>query len=317
VLWVADGSLLGGELDGVEQLDLVHLVTETLRQRRGTFVFEVVPVDGGRAHGAVPAALCDVLPEAGLRLEQWAAVEAVIPTVSHRLRLSSALPVESVTLDRVRWALVASAAHRPDVREAATELGMDELSAGQLASEMVALGLLVVEDPATGDAAVEGRTAGTASAGPVPGAVPPGQWEPEDDVHELGLGTASWDAPVHGADAAAGHFPIDDLIGSGPDDDWGHMAEPAPPVAPDPFAAPASPEEASPAGPAPVVHDGPVFAGLPDADETLPAGSGGRHHLGAGPVDGVELQRQLADLSPRAAEAIAAALEALPDDPTA
>ena len=330
VLWVADGSLRGGELGGTGQLDPVRLVTEALRNRTGVFSFDVVPVGDDVAAGMAAAPLTAVLVDAEARLAEWADIEQVIPTVAHRLRLSSALPVESVTLDRQQWALVVSAAHLPEVRESATELGMDELTACRLATRMVEMGLLVVEEPVDGaDPAVATGVASTfladlphdvTAAAPEPAPAP--SPVPEDldaDVHLLDVGGAV----AAEDDQFAGHFPIDDLIGSGPDDDWGDMAEPAPPVAPDPFVgsqtplhgfddpAPVAPEEPVPA-PAPA---GPLFAGLPDldgADHTV----AGRSHLGTGPVDEVELQRQMADLSPRAAEAIAAALESLPDDPS-
>jgi len=332
VMWVADGSLLGGELGGTHQLDPVRLVTEALRHRTGVFSFDVVPPGADVAAGMVAAPLAAVLVDAEARLAEWASVEQVIPTVAHRLRLSSALPVESVTLDRQQWALVVSAAYLPEVREAATELGMDELTACRLATQMVDLGLLVVEEPSSGTLA---DASPAAPHGTMPEfrtdlsfgmpadeqfPVAPGALlDVDDDVHVLDVAGTS--APVD--EEFAGHFPIDDLIGSGPDDDWGDMAEPAPPVAPDPFLDSHTElhglgEVAGSASLPPVaapVSSGPMFAGLPDLDGTDLAGSG-RPHLGTGPVDEAELQRQMADLSPRAAEAIAAALESLPNDPT-
>ena len=44
VMWVADGSLLGGELGNTHQLDPVRLVTEALRHRTGVFSFDVMPL---------------------------------------------------------------------------------------------------------------------------------------------------------------------------------------------------------------------------------------------------------------------------------
>jgi len=341
VMWVADGSLLGGELGNTHQLDPVRLVTEALRHRTGVFSFDVVPPGVDVSAGMVAAPLSAVLVDAEARLAEWAGIEQVIPTVAHRLRLTSALPVESVTLDRQQWALVVSAAHLPEVRESATELGMDELTACRLATRMVELGLLVVEEPTGGtpvvaSAAESLQTVSPQSVSPntvsafgtdLPDEVPVNEHGPldaaplldlDDDVHVLD--TAGTTAPAD--DEFAGHFPIDDLIGSGPDDDWDDMAEPAPPVAPDPFEGShtglrgldetAQPPSVPPvSAPAPA---SPMFAGLPDLDGTDLV-EGGRTRLSTGPVDEVELQRQMADLSPRAAEAIAAALDSLPDDP--
>ena len=330
VMWVAEGSLLGGELGGSHQLDPVRLVTEALRNRTGTFVFDVVPVDADAPAGMAPAPLSAVLVDAEARLAEWAAIEQVIPTVSHRLRLSSALPVESVTLDRQQWALVVSASHWPEVRESATELGMDELTACRLATRMVELGLLVVEEPVVGAALPSASASLQDDAASAfladlpydePAAPPVVAPDLDADVHVLDVSAAP-----SAADEFAGHFPIDDLIGSGPDDDWGDMAEPAPPAAPDPFSAGAEPaapaqlgglDDLDPAhatAPAPETV-APLFAGLPDLDGADHHAGAGRARLGAGPVDEAELQRQMADLSPRAAEAIAAALESLPDEP--
>ncbi len=335
LLWVAEGSLLGGELGGMHQLDPVRLVTEALRNRSGMFSFDVVPVGADVAAGMAAAPLAVVLVDAEARLAEWADIEQVIPTVDHRLRLSSALPVESVTLDRQQWALVVSAAHLPEVRESATELGMDDLTACRLATRMVELGLLVVEEPVgvahplpSAPAPAHAHDPVAAFLADLPYDEPSGTPDPaggpvplglDDDVHVL---AADW-STANGDDPFAGHFPIDDLIGSGPDDDWGDMSEPAPPVAPDPFVGAQTDlrgfddvaPDATPAPPEAPPSSGPVFAGLPEldgADHVV----GGRTRLGTGPVDEVELQRQMADLSPRAAEAIAAALESLPNEPT-
>lgn len=344
VMWVADGSLLGGELGNTHQLDPVRLVTEALRHRTGVFSFDVMPLGADVSAGMVAAPLSAVLVDAEARLAEWASIEQVIPTVAHRLRLSSALPVESVTLDRQQWALVVSAAHLPEVRESATELGMDELTACRLATRMVELGLLVVEEPTGGIPNVASMTVPSQTVPPQTGGSVDANLPfevPVDDQGPLGaIPLLDLDGDVHVLDIAgtaaladdefAGHFPIDDLIGSGPDDDWDDMAEPAPPVAPDPFVGShpeplvgshtelrgldeiaQSPFVAPVSAPAPA---SPMFAGLPDLDGTDLV-EGGRARLGAGPVDEVELQRQMADLSPRAAEAIAAALESLPDGP--
>lgn len=327
VLWVADGSLLGGALGGAPQLDPVRLVTEALRSRTGVFSFDVLPAGTDADSGMAPAPLSEVLVEAEARLAEWAAIERVIPTVAHRLRLSSALPVESVTLDRQQWALVVSAAHLPELRESATELGMDELTACRLATRMVEMGLLVVEGPAGGTRQVPAQPDDPAAVAQDTAAAFLADL-PYDEPGPLGLDTDvrvrdGGATPGPERDQIAGHFPIDDLIGSGPDDDWGVIAEPAPPVAPDPFVDSRNDlhgldedagEQRGPTAPA-AAPSGPVFAGLPDldgADRSVPG-----RHLAAGPVDELELQRQMAELSPRAAEAIAAALESLPDDPTA
>jgi hypothetical protein len=337
VLWVSDGRLLGGELGGTPQFDPVRLVTETLRNRTGEFSFDVVLPGPEAGDGMAAAPLSTVLADAEDQLAEWAGIEQVIPTTAHRLRLSSALPVESVTLDRQQWALVVSAAHLPEVWESATELGMDELTACRLATQMVEMGLLVVEDPAgsapTGtvdpvDAFLADLPYDEPSS-PSPAAPETAPWpEPGPDV--LPVADLDLDGDVHvlatdGSserqveDPFAGHFPIDDLIGSGPDDDWGDMAEPAPPVAPDPFAGPAAElgglDDVVPAPAPEPLPSGPVFAGLPELDRSDHQAAPGRARLGSGPVDEAELQRQMADLSPRAAEAIAAALESLPDDP--
>ena len=93
-------------------------------------------------------------------------------------------------------------------------------------------GLLVVEAP---DAAPDGRLDLPRDVQPDHRPEPlPSPAHGQDDLFRP-VGDGPVGPEVHAG--AAGHFPIDDLIGSGPDEDWDHMAEPAPPVAPDPFAA--------------------------------------------------------------------------------
>ena len=97
----------------------------------------------------------------------------------------------------------------------------------------------------------------------------------------------------------ANWFYFDENAASGPDDDWGVIAEPAPPVAPDPFVDSRTdlrglddaPEQAGPTAPA-AAPAGPVFAGLPDLDG-VDRTSTGRSHLAAGPVATVHLPRRV------------------------
>ena len=400
-LWVADGVLHAGRVDGREQIEGSSLVMQVLRHETGVFLFENVALPDTLGAVMAPVAL-DAAVEGGLaRLAEWRAVEAVVPSVAHRLRLSSALPVEEVVLDRQRWAFVVAASRWPALAEAAAELGMDDLSAGRMAVEMVAAGMLVVEEPIDG---AVGRPGGGPEDGttlevdshvvvetvvdpaPPAGASDGPSWDPAASGPmsgaSLDMGSTSPTVPVDltvpsphaapsdpvvvpvdpepaGTDAGfPERFPIDDLLGGDPSDDWGVLGEPLPPVVTDPFAGAreqarehpdATPDEAlpddvpfpavgpvadevelSPTGAAPTADPvgavpppvepvagppaGVTFAGLPDLDPVdVPGAPVGGVAFDASPVDEAELRRQMAHLSPKAAEAVAAALEQLAD----
>lgn len=408
-LWVADRVLHGGRVDGHEQTDAAALVMHVLRHTSGVFLFENVALPDALGAVMPPTPIEDAVEGAQRRLAEWHAVEAVVPSTAHRLRLSSALPVEQVVLDRQQWAFVVAASRWPALAEAAAELGMDDLTAGRMAVDMVQAGMLVVEDPiegtggwtATTSSDVSGHDTGLvvesqvvaetvvvtdagpsfldeqvhvvgdeplevrldealglsvdltapapSAAGPAPGpasadaagpaaerATDPAQ-DRTDSAAPAGLDVAASDDAAGGDPGFPERFPIDDLLGSQPADDWGVIGEPLPPVTTDPFAEnrDATPSEpAVAAAPAPTVPPAPevpsapdaqsapplaamTFAGLPDLDDATGTGTvPGGPTFAAEPVDEAELRRQMSQLSPKAAEAVAAALEQLADPST-
>ncbi|MFM7068167.1 MAG: DUF4388 domain-containing protein [Actinomycetes bacterium] len=347
-LWVDDGDLVGGAVEGRQALDGVSLVVEALRNRSGEFVFEtssgaVVAPDGVHTPRR---SLRDLVAEAEQRLVEWRSIEEIVPTMSHRLRLSSALAADSVTLDQSQWALIVAASRLPAVSDAASELVMDDLTACRLVVDLVTTGVMAIEAPAIAlnsdgvEPTMESVTWTSASTG-LPAVevaetsapshefdVPTVSWEaPAEalvadfvddlDVDEPNISSAEFSSTPDAVDVESGsvhgfpdHFPIDDLIGSGPDDDWDDMGESAPPTAADPLGA--SVPAFAPMEPA-VEAGGPVFAGLPEVAADA-ADQIWEHSVPTAPVDEAELRRQMAQLSPKAAEAIAAALETLPDD---
>lgn len=390
-MWLHDGTLLGGRFNGREQLDASTLVVQVLRNSTGEFIFEnqIVPSE---VRGAMPSAsIADAVAAAEVSLAEWHSIEKVIPSTSHRLRLSTALKVEQVSLDRQQWALVVSASRQPAASEAAAELGMDDLAACRLAVQLVDMGLVVIEEPIDSpepfvqvESSHDDRTmidshvvaemvVDLATQGASKEFVDFSGVEIEIDGRSHSIAENS---EVEAADETSAEdaesvtsgfpdrFPIDDLLGGGPDDEWDTLSDPLPPVVTDPFSQtsfgaetrdnviatdplpdveadlgapsdPGAPAASSGAGDM-IAGESPAlvemtFAGLPDPDRTESAESPQSRlsdesfplanpswSVGQGeslePIDDAELRRQMSQLSPKAAEAIAAALDSLPMD---
>lgn len=314
-LWIESGDVVGTDA-AARSGDGAELVFELLRFSAGSFVFESADPEPAIVVEAVPLAEC-VVTASGL-LEEWRRIEAVVPSPAHRVVVAPELADDEVTLSSQDWRVLAAAGDGPSVELLGQRLGLGEYAAGAALAQLVERALVVVEQPPAqvpdelpADPSTDARTADEAS----------------DTESSEGVATSLADG-----EAFPEHFPIDDLLDTAPAtdgawdvDDEAHRfaaAQTFEPLSGDAFGDPAfgDPAFGDPAFDRDAVVGGAgrddvtdrtaeawddVVAGTADAGGPWPASP-----EDAASVDETadEVLRQMSRLSPKAAEAIAAAL---------
>jgi hypothetical protein len=144
-VWLDEGTLVAAAADRAsDDAPIDEVIFEMLRFDRGSFSFAV---DERSPSGEAPADLEAILRRAGQLLDEWRELEAVVPSLNHKVAMAPELTVEQVTIDAERWqALVAIAAGRP-VGELGEALGQGELGITRTVSDLVELGIAVVQPP--------------------------------------------------------------------------------------------------------------------------------------------------------------------------
>jgi hypothetical protein len=169
-VWLHDGSVVGATAEralGAAPID--EVIFEMLRFGRGSFNFaadELAPEDNPQ-----PKEVEKILRRSTQLLDEWRSLEGVVPSLSHRVALAPELTVEQVTIDAPRWeALVAIASGR-SVGELAEKLSLGELGVSRTVSDLVELGVAVVEPPgaARAPSVTSRRNANDASSRPLGG----------------------------------------------------------------------------------------------------------------------------------------------------
>lgn len=317
-LWLREGTIVDGGVDGHPTTDAAEVVFGLLLFEQAGFEFVV---DEEAPSERFEVSVTEAVALAEQMLGDWQRVRELVPDVSMSVTLASAIDGEEVTLGAADWSLIACCAAQPTVGGILEELGLGEFAGCSRLADLVERGLVEVSevDRAPQDTAevseeslipdeVVPATASEhfAETPPTPGA----DWlDAETDfadddraaAGEVHQGepvrftaahpqTGRRDADVHqhaptapvAPDAFPDHFPIDDLVGSG--EQAGFDAS----------------------FPTETLQGGSAFSDVPEARD--PFGQS------PPPVDGVDsaptddVLAQIGRLSPKAAEAIAAAL---------
>ena len=289
-LWVEEGQLAASELivPGATDDSLINTLFHLLRFKRGSFIFET----GAMAPaGVIPSEIEPMLDEAETMLIEWRSIEAVVPSVDAWLTLRPELAGSMVKIDNDRWRIIAAIGGGRSVGGVGEALGLDELPALRGVKEIVELGLVSVGTRAPNEADSDRATSviDDPLVAPVADAL-----APLEDQAEL---RSQWDVPreSNGQSSAQPGFQDWDE----PTTEW---EEPATAYAYQPHdMAPPSSSELTGLG----------DAGLSDEPryEPEPYESRGRS-VDSDIDDPAEIARQLANLSPRAAKAVAAAAKA-------
>lgn len=273
-LWVSEGQIVGGELVGSAVSDPTEIAFELLRFSDGDFVFD--------ADATAPEPLDGldvetVLTDAEKLLEEWKDVEAVVPSLDHGVALQPELPGDEVTIRADIWLFVVGIGGGTTVGRLGHRLGLGELGISRIVKQMLELGIVELTEP---------------------GAAPEPEPEPEVEVEvEEAFATE--------AEGAFGSFSDGLLV-----DDVPAADEPFEPFDPnalvieDPFGAAEEPSGSAPFGGLSAPET--LLVSEPEPEpEPEPAAD-----TASDPTDAAEIARQLANLSPKAAKAVAAAAKA-------
>ena len=141
-LWMHDGRLVGSKVG--KSRDHVDAIFDLLRLPEGNFVFK----DGVEApEPGEPTAVEPVMREAEERLREWQDIQAVVPSLEHRVRLIPDLTTPEVTLSAHEWHLVMAVALAASVRGVLEELGLTQFEGCRGIRRLVDAGLVIVESP--------------------------------------------------------------------------------------------------------------------------------------------------------------------------
>jgi hypothetical protein len=319
-LWLEGGRVIGGGPRVSAGSPAPSLVLEMLRFRDGSFVFDAAPAGEGPEVAVDATPLEECIASAAALHEQWSAIEAVVPSGAHVIRLGTPLSFP-VAVDEGDWQLIAAAADRSSVDALAERLGMDEYEAAAAVAALVGRGLLVVEEPAR-SLSPPALPVRRDEPQPAPRAVEPRAAEQEPPTPAL---TPEMPTEIPARPAAPAtrattedsgepaafpdRFPIDDLLGV----DDGDVVDPWISNGVDLTAEIAAGERATPfADRLPPTYDRTPVSDtawdelIDDALDAAEPDESDAVEPRGGSAD--EVLRQMSRLSPQAAEAIAAAL---------
>jgi hypothetical protein len=340
-IWVDAGRVVGGEALGMQVGDAAELVFELLRFDDAAFEFTAVASADLPEFELTPEQLPEALAAAAELRTQWDEIEAVVPSLAHRVRLVPELPEDELVVDAALWSVLVVAGTSPSIAGLGDELGLGEFGACAAVASLVERSLATVEEPSM------------QLAVPEPPAAPAPAPEMDDDAPSAAAWALEVAADPERSTAFPDRFPIDDLIGDDAieqDDPWtspemeqleaqrradtetaGSVSfSSLPPIESVPFGGFGDPdgdrdavdEQAEPehtarttaaawddmVEPEPAAAD--VAEGVATDDLRL---AGGPSRAEEDTAD--EVLRQMSKLSPKAAEAIAAALSTVPAPP--
>lgn len=312
-VWVDHDGIVAGSpsFGGPPDLELTETVLDLLRFRSGAFVFEA---DVHCDLPGAPVRIDEAVDRAESALRELDALSELIPSTDVVVSMVSAIDGPTVTIDQAAWTVLAQLGGGVTVAELGRRLDLDDVELFRRIAWLVELGVAQVGEALPFFARRADHVVPVAGAAPGDAEAEPGRQG--DEVWDGAVWGIPLDTMVAASAGSDPHDTEDDAPGAGTADPSTDAAatvpvEPPALVAPrieadvpdgleelfgdfDPFAPlePATPPSADL-----VVVDG------PDAADAEDAGSGDVEP----PADDEEIARQLAMLSPRAAQAVATA----------
>jgi hypothetical protein len=142
-VWLRDGVVTGARTDRMPGGPLDETVCDLLRFGSGSFAFEV---DERAPEADQPEDLHDLLDRAELMLAEWHELEAVIPSLGHRVGLVERLhDGEEIVVTAGQWPALVAVGNGCTVGDLASSLGLTELSVLRTVHDLVTSGLTTVE----------------------------------------------------------------------------------------------------------------------------------------------------------------------------
>ena len=154
-LWIRDGLLVSSKVGRTHRP--IDVLFELLRLTEGNFIFK----DGvDAAESGEPTPVEPLVRQAQTRLVEWRDIEAVIPSVEHRVRLIPELPAPEVTVSAEEWRLVMATALAGTVHGVLEELDLGLFDGCQGLRRLVDAGLVIVDPPRVRPPAAEASRLG-------------------------------------------------------------------------------------------------------------------------------------------------------------
>lgn len=154
-VWIDDGGVVAAGADGAsDDAPTDEVIFEMLRFKSGSFAFAA---DEPSPNGGEPVDLEGVLRRAGELLDEWRELEAVVPSLDHRVAIAPELTVDKVTIDASRWTTLVAVAGGVSVRELGSALDKNEMAILRTVSDLVELGIVAVQEPSKGQPSRRGR----------------------------------------------------------------------------------------------------------------------------------------------------------------
>jgi len=300
-VWVDAGDVVATELTMVTALDPTdtEVIFGLLRFEQGSFTFEAGEVSVDATPGA---AMEPILTAAESMLTEWRSIEEVVPSLDVWVALRPELSGPDVMVDAPRWRCIAIVGGGAQVGLVAETMHLNEVDSCRLVKDLIELGLLETIDApaATVEPVIE-----VAPAPVVETVVETVDVDAEPTFSEV------FETPLTATDPAVGSQTLADMVAEFEQHDVvsDSAADSAVPDTPSPFEAPVFTDEPF-SEPSTVpslasLEPSDAFQFVGDAADATP--------LDAAETDDVnpaEMARQLANLSPRAAKAVAAAAKA-------
>ncbi len=143
-VWVKDGQVTAVVVDQAPHADsYAEAMFELLRFDDGSFTFE--PKAEHDAPGD-PAEVEGVLEQAEAQLAEWREIERVVPSTRATVTLRPELKRADVVLDKDRWRLVAAIGGGVTVATVGERLGMGELPISRAVKDLVELGVVELHE---------------------------------------------------------------------------------------------------------------------------------------------------------------------------
>ena len=307
-VWVDGGEVVATELASAMSQDPSHeeVVFGLLRFAAGSFTFEV---DATAPNADTGLALEPVLGAAENMLIEWKAIEAVIPSLDVWVGLQPELEGPDVMVDSTRWRGIAAIGSGTQVGAVAEALSLNEIDSCRLVKELIELKLVdFVDEP------VGAPVATSFEPEPEPFAIEDEPPTTDEVGSDDGADIDTVEDDTIDGDLVDGDLVDGDLVdGDTAEDEIDDLAPSDTGVVPSLAALGSTEESLDPLLPAGDPLDD--LARDDADDEMVDIFAAGGDDLDADEdLDPAEMARQLANLSPKAAKAVAAAAKATTEE---
>ncbi len=146
-VWVDDGEVVATELSSLNSLEPtdIEVVFGLLRFDAGSFTFET---DASSPNAGDAMAMDPILSAAENMLTEWRSIEEVVPSLAVWVGLSPELDGPDVMIDASRWKCIAAVGDGSQVGAVAEVLHLNEIESCRIVKELIELGLVeITEEP--------------------------------------------------------------------------------------------------------------------------------------------------------------------------